>query len=62
MNAWDVRLRTDHAATFSVPRDTHWPWSCCMARGLVNGSELARDAQMVILGREGSEVFHRGEP
>jgi redox-sensitive bicupin YhaK (pirin superfamily) len=32
MNVWDVRLCTDHAATFSVPRDTHWPWWCCTAR------------------------------
>lgn len=56
MNVWDVRLRADHATTFSVPAGHTLGLVVLHGTVLVNGSEIAREAQLVMLGRDGSEV------
>jgi redox-sensitive bicupin YhaK (pirin superfamily) len=56
MNVWDVRLRADHATTFSVPTGHTLGLVVLHGTVLVNGSEIAREAQLVMLDRDGSEV------
>ncbi len=56
INVWDVRLRAEHAATFTVPAGHTLGLVVLHGTVLVNGSEVAREAQLVMLGRDGSEV------
>jgi len=57
INVWDIRLQPDHAAHFSVPEG--YTLVVVVLRGTVqvNGEQVARDAQMVMLDREGSDVM-----
>src|SRR5712671_6739030 len=56
MNIWDVRLASGKTATLDVP-DGH-TLSVLVLTGTVevNGREIAREAQMVLLGREGGGI------
>jgi quercetin 2,3-dioxygenase len=56
LNVWDVRLRASREATLSVP-DGHTA-AIAVLRGavIVNGSRQAVDAELVMLGQEGTEV------
>lgn len=51
---WDVRLNRNGRATFDLP--VGWTTAVVVLRGtvLVNGDEIARDAQLVTLDRSGS--------
>lgn len=56
MNVWDLRLQAGRSARLQVP-DGH-TLAVVVLRGtlLVNGSALAREAQMVVLDRAGTDV------
>jgi quercetin 2,3-dioxygenase len=56
MNVWDVRLRAGHELTLTLP-DGHGT-AIAVLRGAVavNGSRLARDAELVVLEGRGSEI------
>ena len=55
MNVWDVRLNRSQQARFKVPDG--YTTAIVVLHGVVevNGSEIARDAQMVALDRAGSD-------
>ena len=56
INMWDVRLERGKSATLNIP-DGH-TLSVLVLSGIieVNGQEIAREGQMVLLGREGGGV------
>lgn len=53
INIWDVRLKAGKAATFTVPEGHTVATVVLSGTVEVNGSEIARDAQMVLLDRTG---------
>jgi hypothetical protein len=57
INVWDIRLNQGHDARFNVP-DGH-TLAIVVLRGTVqvNGVQVARDAEMVMLDRAGSDVL-----
>jgi redox-sensitive bicupin YhaK (pirin superfamily) len=57
INVWDIRLQQSRSATLQVP-DGHTA-ALVVLRGTVqvNGSALAREAQMVLLDRAGTELL-----
>src|SRR5690606_19231995 len=57
MNVWDVRLGQGHSTEFELP-EGHTA-ALVVLRGTVqiNGSQIAREAQMVMLDRTGSDVL-----
>lgn len=56
INIWDVRLNRGKAATFDVP-ERHTLSVLVLAGTVeVNGQEIAQEAQLVLLGREGGPV------
>ncbi|MET1082607.1 MAG: pirin family protein [Burkholderiales bacterium] len=56
MDVWDLRLNQGRATQFSVPEGRTLALIVLRGTVLVNGSEVAREAQMVLLDRAGSEV------
>jgi redox-sensitive bicupin YhaK (pirin superfamily) len=56
LNVWDVRLRAGHESTFSWPEEHNA--AIAVLRGAVsaNGSREAKDAELVLFDRTGSEV------
>jgi len=60
MDVWDVRLRQGHTARFAVPAGR--PVMLAVLRGsvLVNGSQVAHDAQVAMLDRSGDELLLEG--
>ncbi|MCI0432729.1 MAG: pirin family protein, partial [Gemmatimonadetes bacterium] len=56
MDVWDVRLNQGHATQFSLPEGRTLALVVLRGTVLVNGSEIAREAQMVLLDRAGTEV------
>jgi len=56
LDVWDVRLNQGKAAQFSVHAGRTLALIVLRGTVLVNGSEVAREAQMVLLDRAGSEV------
>ncbi|HET7159791.1 MAG TPA: pirin family protein, partial [Burkholderiales bacterium] len=56
MDVWDVRLHRDKAARFSLPEGHTLALIVLHGTVLVNGSEIAREAQMVVLDRAGTET------
>ncbi len=56
MDVWDVRLNQGAAARFSVKAGRALALVVLHGTVLVNGSEVAREAQLVQLDREGSDV------
>jgi hypothetical protein len=57
MNVWDLRLHAGKSAAFSLPE--HWTLAVVVLHGtvLVNDSEVAREAQMVLLDRARTELI-----
>jgi quercetin 2,3-dioxygenase len=56
MDVWDVRLNAGKSATFSLPEGRTLALVVLKGTVLVNGSAVTREAQMVTLARDGSEV------
>ena len=55
IDVWDVRLNRDHATTFSVPVGRTLALIVLHGTVLVNGGEIAREAQMVLFDRDGAD-------
>ncbi len=56
MDVWDVRLNAGKATTFSLPEGRTLALVVLKGTVLVNGSAVTREAQMVMLARDGREV------
>jgi len=56
IDVWDLRLNQDRATQFSVPEGRTLALIVLRGTVLVNGSQVAREAQMVLLDRAGTEV------
>jgi len=56
INIWDVRLARGKPATLDVPEGHTLSVLVLAGTVEVNGQEIAREAQMVVLGREGGPV------
>ncbi len=56
MDVWDVRLKQGHATQFNLPQGRTLALVVLRGTVMVNGSEIAREAQMVLLDRAGTEV------
>src|SRR5688572_27315370 len=56
MDVWDVRLTQGHAANFTVPEGRTLALVVLKGTVLVNGTQVAREAQMVTLDRAGRDV------
>ncbi len=56
MNVWDLRLKAGATGRISVPED--WTTALVVLHGTVqvNGSEIAREAQMVLLEQDGTDI------
>lgn len=56
MNVWDLRLNAGGTGRISVPE--HWTTVLVVLHGnvQVNGSEIAREAQMVLLEQDGTDI------
>lgn len=57
LNVWDVRLGQGHATRFPLPEGHTTALVVLHGTVEVNGSEIAREAQMVMLDRSGSDVL-----
>ena len=57
LNVWDVRLGQGHATRFQLPEGHTTALVVLHGTVEVNGSEIAREAQMVMLDRSGSDVL-----
>jgi redox-sensitive bicupin YhaK (pirin superfamily) len=57
INLWDVRLNAGHATRFVLPEGQTLALVVLKGTVQVNGSEIARDAQMVMLDRDGTDVL-----
>ena len=61
IDVWDVRLNAGQKQPLrGCQKAIRWRWSCCTERCTVNGTEVAREAQMVLLDRAGTDVVDRG--
>jgi redox-sensitive bicupin YhaK (pirin superfamily) len=56
MDVWDVRLNQGHTTQFSLPEGRTLALVILHGTVLVNGTQVAREAQMVLLDRTGAEV------
>jgi redox-sensitive bicupin YhaK (pirin superfamily) len=56
IDVWDIRLNKGHVTSFSVPEGHTLALVILRGSVQINGSELAREAQMVVLDREGSDT------
>ncbi len=56
MDVWDVRLNQGHSTGFAVPEGRTLALVVLRGTVLVNGTKVAREAQMVMFDRAGSEV------
>jgi quercetin 2,3-dioxygenase len=56
IDVWDLRLNQGKATQFSVPEGRTLALIVLRGTVLVNGSQVAREAQMVLLDRAGTEV------
>ncbi|MFL9919028.1 pirin family protein [Paraburkholderia fungorum] len=56
IDVWDIRLNKGHVTSFSVPEGHTLALVILRGSLQINGSELAREAQMVVLDREGSDT------
>ena len=57
INVWDIRLNQGHDARFSVPEGHTLAIVVLRGTVQVNGVQIARDAEMVMLDRAGSDVL-----
>src|SRR5450631_85891 len=56
MDVWDVRLKQGHTTQLSLPEGRTLALIILHGTVLVNGTQVAREAQMVLLDRAGAEV------
>ncbi|MGN6825845.1 pirin family protein [Paucibacter sp. M5-1] len=56
INVWDLRLQRDSALRLDLPKGHSVAVVVLRGTVLVNGSQLVRDSQMVLLDRAGSEL------
>ncbi|MFL9910012.1 pirin family protein [Paraburkholderia sp. RL17-337-BIB-A] len=56
IDVWDIRLNKGHVTSFSVPEGHTLALVILRGSVQINGSQLAREAQMVVLDREGSDT------
>jgi hypothetical protein len=56
MDVWDIRLRTDGVANLDLPEGRNVMLVVLRGTVLVNDKQVAREAQMVLLDRSGTEV------
>ncbi len=56
IDVWDLRLRRDQRADFQLPAGHTLALVVLRGTVRVNGSEIVRDAQLVMFEREGSEI------
>ena len=56
INVWDVRLNRDKSVELDVPEDHTQSVLVLKGTVLINGAEVAREAQTVILGRDGGGI------
>lgn len=56
MNVWDIRLNRDGVARLTVPDGHTLALVVLHGTVLVNGSEIAREAQMAVLERAGGDI------
>jgi len=56
MDVWDVRLNQGHSTGFAVPEGRTLALVVLRGTVVVNGRQVAREAQMVLLDRAGSDV------
>jgi redox-sensitive bicupin YhaK (pirin superfamily) len=56
MNVWDLRLRRDGSTTLSLPEGHTAALVVLRGTVLVNGHEIAREPQFVLLDRTGGDV------
>ena len=56
VNVWDLRLARDKTVTLDVPNGHTLSVLVLSGTVEVNGQEIARDAQLVLLGREGGGI------
>ena len=57
INVWDVRLRQDSSTTLPIPAGHVAAVVVLHGTVLVNGAEVAREAQVVLLDRDGDSVL-----
>ncbi len=57
MDVWDVRLHSEKTARFNLPEGRTLALIVLHGTVLLNGSEIAREAQMVVLDRAGTEAL-----
>ncbi|MFC5742320.1 pirin family protein [Dyella tabacisoli] len=57
IDVWDIRLNQGHEARFEVPAGRTLALVVLRGTVQVNGSQIAREAQLVMLDREGSDVL-----
>ena len=55
VDVWDIRLNRDHTAALSVPAGRTLALIVLHGTVLVNGAEIAREAQMVLFDRAGTD-------
>jgi hypothetical protein len=56
VNVWDVRLNRDKAATFALPKGHTAIAIVLSGTVLINDRDILREAQTVLLGRDGGEL------
>ena len=56
IDVWDVRMHQGHSAAFTLPEGRTLALVVLKGTVLVNGTEVAREAQMVLLDRAGTDV------
>jgi len=56
MNVWDLQLRRDGAADLPLPDGHTAGLSVLQGTVLVNGADVARDGQFILLDRHGGDV------
>lgn len=56
MDVWDIRLNQGGSTQFSLPADRTLALVVLRGTVLINGTQPARDAQMAVLARAGTEV------
>ncbi len=61
MDVWDVRLNAGKPAEFTLPEGRTLALVVLKGAVLVNGTPVAREAQMVVLAREGHVVTLEAE-
>nr|WP_295380718.1 pirin family protein [Pseudoxanthomonas sp.] len=61
MDVWDVRLRQGHGTTFEVAEGRTLALVVLKGALRVNGKQTAHEAQLVVLDRDGADVFVEAE-